>query len=81
MFDPGERTHSGLSLDDVRDLMAARVTVWADLRHAQRLEREAKEAAALATRVVNYRAHRVRSRAAAQKRYWARRKAEAEAAP
>ncbi len=48
MYDPGERTACGLSLDDLRDLMAARVTVWADRQHALRLEREATDAAVIA---------------------------------
>ncbi len=70
MFDPGERTACGLSLADLRELMARRVTVWADRRHAQRVERDRRHAAIVAKRLAQWSARQHRQEAA--RRRWAR---------
>ena len=81
MFDRrAERTPCGLTLADVELLMAARVTVWADQRHAERLARDAAIDTAVATRVATWRATREKKNAW-NRAYRATRKAEAEAAP
>lgn len=40
MDGPSDVTSSGLSLFTVRQIMADRVTVWADRKHAERLKQD-----------------------------------------
>lgn len=56
LMDPTRETACGLTLLQVQQIMADRVTIWADRQHVNRLAREARAEAIAATRAIVRRA-------------------------